>query len=119
MYHVLAAAGPYCLYRATCLLRDIAARQDWHGVSKHAHKVLISAALGPPSSCWHTGSAVLSSLQCMLQVKKRQSLRLMNFKDKNRVGCSVVKGSFDLTVQCRWKEKWEKVEELVWGLCVE
>ena len=53
----------------------------------------------------------------MLQVKKRQSLGL-DSKDKSRVGCSVVEGSLGLTAQCRCKEKWEKVEELVWGfLC--
>lgn len=85
----------YLVFKEHC---SMARLQYWHGVSKRAHKVLVSVALGAPSSCWHWGTAILSSLQCVLQVRKRQSLRLVNLKDKNRLGCSVVEGSFDLTV---------------------
>lgn len=70
-----------------------------------------------PTHASGVGQQVLSRLQHLLQVKKRQSLGLVDFKYKSRAGCSVVEGSLDLTVQCRCKEKWEKVGELVWGLC--
>lgn len=65
-------------------------------VQRCAHKVLISAALGLPCSCRHSGRAVSSSLQ----VYHLQNLRLLNFW----VACSVVEGSLGLTVQCSYEE---------------
>lgn len=70
-----------------------------------------------PTHASGVGQQVLSRLQHLLQVKKRQSLGLVDFKYKSRVGCSVVEGNLALPAQCRCKEKWEKVGELVWGLC--